>query len=359
MIELNRILLQLNRAVDCANSTFPQDRGTAVILFDNLIEVQLYKRAERAFMWDTTTWYAGKRKFNKDTRKETASKDGKYDKLLKFSKDNKVISEKDFETLKYVHRIRNGVYHRGELDELKLDLAIITYYGFLSKNLKSWGSPSGLLSFPGSFPGDDEIDFGQRLSNDSFLFDHKKYFNSSLDAIFARLKIKNNLAEQATHIVTEQLKRIRRAIEFINKESKSINFYDVLGRYWYLNGDFFEFYKRKRKPKNLDSILILYSFLREFKNYLDDIPDLSERQKEGRKQLKKFRKQCKGKYPHWANLNKLDERVKSFGAKDEHTLMQNLRDIEDKLSNLYSDTDEASSDLDGHMQFLSDLARGK
>ena len=42
MIEINRILIQLDKAVTCANSIYPQERGIGVILFDNLIEVQLY-----------------------------------------------------------------------------------------------------------------------------------------------------------------------------------------------------------------------------------------------------------------------------------------------------------------------------
>jgi len=360
MIEFNRILLQLDRAVTCANSPYPQEKATAIILFDNLIEIQLYKRAENTFMLDRTAWYNGNRKFNKNIRTETASKDGKYDKLLKFSKNNKIICEKDFETLKYVHRIRNGVYHRGELEELKLDLAIMTYYGFLSKTLKSWGNVSMLYSLPGSFPGDEEIDFGQGLhTGDILSFEHKKYFNDSLDSIFARLNIKGKLSEQITHIISKQIKRIRWAIDFITKESKSINFYDVLGRFWYLNADFFEFHQRKRKPKNIDSILILYAFLREQRDYLDDIADLKERQKEGRKQLKLFRQKHKGKYPHWMNLENIEKRIQTFSGKDERTLILNLQEIEGRLSLLYLDTDEAASDLDGHIQFLNDLARGK
>jgi hypothetical protein len=359
MIESNRILLQLNRAVECANSTFPQERGIAIILFDNLIEVQLYLRAKRIYIWDITTWYKGRRKYNKETRNNTVSKGAKYDLLLKFSKDNKILSEREFETLKFVHKIRNEVYHQGELDELKIDFAIITYYGFLSTKLKEWGSPIGFFSFPGSFPGDSEIDFGQDLSQGNLLDENKKYFTNSLTSIFSKLKNKNNLAEQAISIILKLLKRINWAIKFINENSKSINFYDVLGRYWYLNGDFFEYYKRKRKPKNLDSILILYSFLREYKDKLDDINDLSERQKEGRKHLKNFRLKCKGKYPHWINLNGLQEKVKKFKATDENRIIQNLMDIETKLFYLYSDINEASSDLEGYIEYLSELKRGK
>lgn len=360
MFEVNRILLQLNRVIECANSTFPQDKGIAVILFDNLIEVQLYKKAERIFMRDSTTWYGGKRKFDvKQTRNETTRKNGRYEHLLKFSKTNKILDDNNLDILKYLHNIRNGVYHRGELNDLKLDLAIILYYGFLSKNLNNWGIYSQLICSPRDFPGFDEIDFGQGIASNHFLLDEKKYYNSALTAIFNRIEIKNNLAEQATYIVSEQLKRINWAIKFITKESKSINFYGVMAKYWYLNDDFHEYYIKNWKPKNIDSILILYSFLREHKDNLDDISNLTERQKQGKQQLIKYRQQFKGQYPYWTNLKKIEERIKKFKGSKENTLMQNLRGIEENLSKLYSDLDEAALDLDVHLQELSDLARGK
>lgn len=40
-------------------------------------------------------------------------------------------------------------------------------------------------------------------------------------------------------------------------------------------------------------------------------------------------------------------------------VLKNLVDIENKISYLYSDLDEASSDLDGYIQELIDIARGK
>lgn len=350
MIEFNRILLQLDKAVVCANSLYPQDKAIAIILFDNLIEIQLYKQVEKKINFDETTWFSGKRKFDKNLRKDTISKDGKYNHLLRFSKQNDIISSKDYDVLKYLHRIRNAVYHRGELNMLKLDFAIISYYGFISINLKKWGSPTIINKLPMDLPGFEEIDFGQGLQNKkNYLFDLKKYYNDSLDSIFTRLNIKINLNEKMVDIVSNQIEKIRWSIDFI-KESKSINFYDVLSKFWYLNSDFSDFSKRKRKPKNLDSILIIYAFLREYKDYLDDIADLKERQKEGRKQLKLFRQKFKGKYPNWVNLDKVDEKLKSFKKKEDYILIQYLNEIEKRLLPLFIDTEEAAISLDGYIQ---------
>lgn len=176
MIEINRILLQLDKAVDCANSPYIQERAMAVTLFDNLIEVQLYKRVEKLFLFDSTTWHGGGRKFNRKTRKETVSNEGKFDKLLKFASENGIIEKEDFDSLKYARKIRNEVYHRGELSKLKLDLAIITYFSFLSRTLKTWGTPSIFYSYSGNDPSEEEIDFGQGFHKGDILsFKHEKY----------------------------------------------------------------------------------------------------------------------------------------------------------------------------------------
>lgn len=354
MIEINRILIQLNKAVECANSEYLPERSIAVTLFDNLIEVQLFKRAESNLMWGTTTWYNGSRFHNAKTRDKALSY---YDNLLKYSKDNKTISERDFEILKYAHSIRNSAYHKGTLDEMKIDLAILIYYDFLQRNLPKWGSPNGLIGFT-DLPGYKKIDFGQGLK-DEFLPEYEDYFKSSLSCILEKLQLTNDLTKTVVSIISKQIERIEWAIDFIKSESKTLNFYDVLGRFWYLNSDFIEFYKEGRKPKNLNSILLLYAFIREHQDYLDDIPDLKFRQKEGKKLLRQFRSNQNGTYPHWTNLAKIKQRVNKLKGNEPNIVLKNLVDIENKIAYLYTDLDEASSDLDGYIQELIDRARGK
>lgn len=354
MIEINRILIQLNRAVECANSEYPQEKSIAVTLFDNLIEVQLFKRAENNLMWDRTTWYNGSRFHNAKTRDKALSY---YGNLLKFSKDNNTIAESDFEILKYAHSIRNSAYHKGTLDEMKLDLAILIYYDFIQRNLTKWGSPNGLIGFT-NLPGYKKIDFGQGLKYES-LPEYEDYFKSSMSCILARLELTNDLIKTVETIINKQIERIEWSIDFIKSEAKTLNFYDVLGRYWYLNSDFFEYYRAGRKPKNLDSILLLYAFLREHQDYLDDISDLKFRQKEGKRLLRQFRSSHDGKYPHWTNLDKIKQRVNKLNGKERNIILKNLVHIENKIACLYTDLDEASSDLDGYIQELIDRAKGK
>ena len=355
MREINRILIQLDKAIDAANSVFPQEKGIAVTLFDNLIELQLLKKAETIFLFDRTTWYNGNRKFNYKTRSSSL---GYYDSLLKFSKDNRIITESDFEILKYAHSIRNSVYHQGELNNLKLDLAILIYYDFVNRNISKWGSPLGFICYR-SMPGYEKIDFGQGLGKNKVSLDHKDYYNKAACHILSKLGIRSGLNEKVQNILETQIERIKDSIEFIESESKSLNFYDVLGRYWYLNDDFFNFYKIGRRPKNLDSILLLYGFLRENKEYLDDIEDLKQRQAEGKKLLRKYRAQKNGKYSYYTDIKKVENRILKLKELEPDKVLKNLVDIENKIAYLYSDLDQASSDLDAYIQELIDIEREK
>lgn len=354
MIEINRILIQLNKAVEIANSEYPQEKSIAVTLFDNLIELQLLKRAESKFLLDRTTWYNGSRFHNTKIRNNAVRY---FDNLLKFSKDNLLITERDFEILQYAHSIRNSVFHKGILDDLKIDLAILIYYDFIQRTFLKLGSPKFLIVFA-DLPGYKKIDFGQGLKEESLL-EYKEYFISSLNYILSKLLITRNLAKTIQTILNKQIEKIEWSIKFIKSESRSLNFYNVLGRFWYLNSDFFEYFRAGRKPKNLDSILLLYAYLRTYQDYLDDIPDLKSRQNEGKKLLKKFRSGKNGKYPYWINLEKLKRRIENLEGKEPNIVLKNLIDIENKISYLYTDLDDASSDLDGYIMELQDRARGK
>lgn len=352
MIELNRILIQLNMAIECANSAYPQKRSIAVTLFDNLIEIQLFKKAETNFLLSKPIWHYGTPSYNAKARHKALNY---YSSLLKFSKDNKTISERDFEILKYAHSIRNSAYHKGILDEMKLDLAILIYYDFIRRNLPKWGSPSGLISFSTS-PGHKKIDFGQGLK-DEFFDGLEDYFKSSISYILARLQLSKDLPNVAITIINKQIESIERGINFIESNTKSLNFYNVIERYWYLNSDFLEFYRAGRKPKNLNNILLLYAFFRNHQEFLDEITDTKIRQREGKRLLKHFRSELNGKYPNLTDLAKIKDRVMKLRNKDPNTVLKNFIEIENKIAYLFTDLQEASCDLNGYIQELIDRAK--
>lgn len=353
----NRILLQLDTAINLANSDLPQKKAMAVILFDNIIEYQIYERVTHSLWWDETSWISGNRKHSKKEREEIVGPKGKYDRMLKFASDKKIISNEELEIIKFAHEIRNGVYHRGEDEKAKLDLAILVYYGFIVKNFTQWGSPRGMTRIS-SLPEDQQIDFGQgAIVKSKASLDTKNYFKTALSAILSKWRLTTNLAEKANESINEQLNNIRHWLEYIESETGSLNYYGALEHYWYLNDSFSKNVAKGRKPKNKDRILLLSLYLREYKDYLDDLPSLEERQKEGRKLLRSFEKKHKGEYPFWVNLNNIEQRIKTLNGKNEHTIIKNILDIQNKINNLYLDTELAAKNLDWYIDFLIDIRR--
>lgn len=360
MRDLNRILIQFNRAITCANSRYPQDKAISVILFDNLIELQLYKRAENLFMWDRATWDNGSRAINKQERQNIIGEKGKYDRLLKFSKDNSLLSDEELEIISFAHDIRNAVYHRGEDDETKIEIVLFLYFGFLKRKLKKWGSPNGLIAITGG-AAYEQIDFGQNIitTENKFDFDNKEYFDKALDYLFSTWRLSDDLDAKAIKLFSVQIREIKSALLFVRTNAKDFNYYASLGYYWSLNDLFPEYEKQKRKPKDLDSILLLSLYLREYKDELEDLDDLEIRQKQGRTLLRKHRQKYKGKYPYWTDLDNIEKRVQNLKGKTEHVIIKNIIDIQRKLHNLYQDLGEAASNFDNYIQDMRDRMRGK
>ena len=64
---------------------------------------------------------------------------------------------------------------------------------------------------------DEEIDFGQGLIEESFPFDHAKYFFNAWDYIVKKWAIKNNLALTCKMNILNQINSIERSIEYLSK----------------------------------------------------------------------------------------------------------------------------------------------
>jgi hypothetical protein len=360
MKDLNHILIQFSRAITCANSKYPQDKAIAVILLDNLIELQLYKRAESAFMRDRATWYGGSRTISKRERQNIIGEKGKYERLLKFSKDSSLFSDEEQEIIKFAHEIRNAVYHRAEDDEIKIDIALLLYFSFLKRKLKIWGSPNRLIMFT-SRAAYEQIDFGQGIEKGEHIrgLYHQKYFDTTLDYLFSTWQFTDQLDTKAIKLFSEQLRSIRSGLLFIKECSKDINYYAALSYYWSLNDLFTKYEEIKRKPRDVDSILLISMYIREHKDELEDIDDLKSRQTRGRALLSQHRQKFKGRYPFWFDLDMIEKRIVNLKGKTEHTIIKNLIDIQSKLHNLFQDVGEATSNFDGYIQDMSDRIRGK
>ncbi len=354
MEDINRILIQLKKAIDCANSELPQENAISVILFDNLIEFYLFKTLENEFLKDKFSWDKGKKLYTSDDRNK-ANKH--HQALLKLSVKNNVLNQVDSELLEYAHGIRNTVYHKGFCEPHFIEIAITLYIDFLKRNMQNWRNPSVLICISDK-PGLKKIDFGQNVEINN-LFDYKHYFKNTSEYLLNQIESNSSINSIFFEILTKKLNNIKRWKSQIEKDTKELNFYKALTRFWYYNLEFEKYYYSNRKPKNLDSILIIFKFIRENQDDLDKIDNLKKRQIEGKKRLKKNRLETNGIYPYWIDFDKFEKRVNKLKNMPINNAIQHFINLEKTILYLYEDIDEASSKLSGYIQELIDFERGK
>ncbi|WP_143312723.1 hypothetical protein [Chitinophaga eiseniae] len=140
--------------------------------------------------------------------------------MLKFIKDHKIITEQELETIKFTHEVRNAVYHRGENDHQKIELALLIYFALLTKSINKWGK----VSMPGhtSRPGYYYIDFTANPTED-----HKKstlttpdYFEASLKTILAKWQIAKQLNLTAQKLIISQIEAIEKTSIYKKRECR-------------------------------------------------------------------------------------------------------------------------------------------
>src|SRR4051794_8386983 len=69
---VNQIILTLKEADTFARSRNPHHHRLAIVLLDNIIELQLRRKAETAFAFDRTNWFSGVRKHGSKQRKNVS-----------------------------------------------------------------------------------------------------------------------------------------------------------------------------------------------------------------------------------------------------------------------------------------------
>jgi hypothetical protein len=192
------------------------------------------------------------------------------------------------------------------------------------------------------------IDFGQGL-DDEHVGLGDCYFNDAFDAIVKKWNISKVLPQTAERIIRKQIEEIRNATEFIKENKGEFNFYAALDRFSYLNDSFYKYSFSNRYPKSFDHILILALYIRTNRHILDDEPDMKKRIKEGKRLLRDLKKTCNGKYPYLTDLKVIEERLKTFAKRDQHSIVKCLIEIENKLFNLHQDTALAAHYLSWHI----------
>ena len=335
MRNTNRLLIRLNKAVDCSNSKYLSERALSIILFDNLIETHLhYLLTSKMFINEE---YNKLYRYKNDQLKY-------YEDILKYARKEKLLSLNEYKLLNFVHKQRNKIYHENEIRKSDIELTIILYYLFLNKKRIDWEKPASFRVFSSDVE-DEQINFGQGLIKETFPFNHEKYFFRAWDFIIKKWKIKNNLAKTCKRNILNQIKSIESSVQYLNKTLEEHNYLYETSYYNFVN------VANKENCRNIDFILLVHMYHRlinENKKCKKELPS-----------IRNFIEKNKKVYPKWVDINKIKERVEKFKNLTDEKIFDNYVEIETRIFDLYQDSYDAMCYLDGYIQYLVDQYRGK
>ncbi len=340
----NQILIQLNEATLLANSGNPHKKRLAVILLDNMIEVQLRRKIDNLFSWDRTTWYRGSRKFTRSERKKATRG---FKELLKFAVDSKWISADERDELTFSHRVRNLSYHTGKDNSFyeqqlhkPVEIALYLLYSFISNRFLEWGTCTSLREgcpVPPQ-PGYEIVQFGSHKSFDPWVAVLPSILDYHCDESIPVL-----ISDYLYTSISDTLNQISYIEEYLNSGN---DFNYVLNQYWYLTDIYGKKIKENEILNDLKDILFFYSYLRKYGETLEDIDDLDARHQEAQRFHNEFSKNPDEYLIRREGLNRILDRSKSLrkdtsasAVKRFVSICQRLQDLQDDIFNAYGDLD--------------------
>jgi hypothetical protein len=364
----NQILLQLREADRYARAKNPHLRRLSVVLLDNIVELQLWRKADLEFLFDGTTWYNGVREHNHKLR-HTVSRN-RAD-LLAFAKKQAWIGADDVHLLRYAHRVRNSFYHEGKWDGLDAELAIRLLYQFVNRHFPIWRGAQGLIEvsphkpIPIETAEEDATGFcplmvlcGDNSKEDAFGSGEAQSEVHWKAAIGRILTYRPTEAIQALirRKIVQSLDEVEYRIRFIN-ESKDIDFTWVTAHRFAVFSPMFERLTMERKRMSASGALNMYLAILDNEEKLLDISDPAERARAFHRLLD----------AHSFVKDPLSsENVEAWRAKAETimTLTEGqgiaiFLEMQEDLYQIGRALGEMAGDLDGHIQMLIDEARGK
>lgn len=142
----NQILVTLREADLFARSQNPHHHRLAIVLLDNIIELQLRRKAEWTFAMDRTYSFMGVRKHDRKQRKGVS----KYHaELLALAVGEDLLVAEESMSLAFAHRIRNRAYHEGDAeDEVDFQIGMTLLYRIIRRRFPEWREYPSLGPIP-------------------------------------------------------------------------------------------------------------------------------------------------------------------------------------------------------------------
>jgi hypothetical protein len=363
----NQILTQLSEADRLANARNPHCRRLALVLLDNIVELQLRRQAERAFIFDATRWKAV-RAHNRSKRRQVLRY---HAPLVEFAQSQGWIDRDDEILIKFAHQVRNSTYHEGRFDSSDGELAIRLLYGLIKRRFPEWGTGRGIFFCPDEAP----MPISKAHLNESgraplFADDADppaKEKAMSLDDgrewILQIPRVLTYEGERSTREIIHDriasyIDAVERDVLWIRKDSKGLNLLDMLSwRLTILTPAFSQAYLRGEHASDYNWALNVYASLLPEEERLLDIDSPHDRAAACNDLFRKHR--FRKEFMPIRQLRRLRESAMKALSLPEARSIQWFLKMEERLREKSEVLREFSRDLDGYIQWLVDFARGK
>jgi hypothetical protein len=364
MNTVNQVIITLCEADTFARSRNPHHHRLAVVLLDNIIELQLRRKSETAFAFSDITWFSGARKHSGKQRKKVSRN---HADLLALSLSENWISEDESKLLAFAHRIRNRAYHEGDSeDEVDLQIGITLMYRFVRRHFPVWRNArfgmdlSGRAPIPIDNAKDDESGWSPLL----FGIEEEGHVDFGNEEHWARVLRRSLTFDDSTDVRPLIKRRIDNLLDDVEgwvhqiTEDEKMNFVPVLAdRFAKISDVFCCCPTVSRSQIGPAGALNIYLATLDHEERLLDIPDEQERNKEFHKLV--------GEHQFQPNvLSSLDlkpyrEIAESVLERTEAEGITHFLAIEEELEKIGRAAKECARDLDHYVEFQIAARREK
>lgn len=362
MDTINQIILTVYEANQFACAKNPHLQRIALVLLDNVVEVQIRRKSETAFGWDETTWYSGVRKHDSKRRRLVSRYHGE---LLKLAVEESWITEDDSKLLTYVHRVRNQTYHEGRTeDSTDIQLATILLFRFVRKYFPIWRCVGMLIRIPTEAPASIEearhdpsgrapLRFGfEDIDEDdlfwlSYRFDDEDHWSQVLDHCITfdySLDVRPLIKQRIENLVD----KVQRSLDYLT-EYDDTDFNAVLTHRFTIMTPFFS--ENELAGKTMTDPLValnIYLAVLDSEEHLLDIADPAERATEFHLIVNAhdFQEDILASL----DLDRYRRLAEEVTSQTEVAGITTFLKIEAELDNIGRAASECAMDLDGYVQ---------
>jgi hypothetical protein len=363
MNTVNQVILTLCEADHFARSQNPHHHRLAIVLLDNIIELQLRRKSETIFACDDATWFLGVRKHDRKQRKNVSRN---HADLLVLAVCESWISEDESKLLAFAHRIRNRAYHEGDSeDPVDLRIGITLLYRLIRRHFPIWRNGwNALQQFPN--PAIPVADAAQDKSGHSpllFGFEDGGYYNFQSEQHWTEVLKRCLTFDDSADIRPLIKRRIDNLLEDVEgwvyqiTEDEHQDFGPVLAARFSKVTQVFSSPRVVQSRIGSVGALNIYLAVLDHEEGLLDIADEEARDREFHKLIGEH--QFQADVISSLDLEPYREIAESVTERTEAEGVGHFLKIEEELKKVGRATRECARDLDRHIELEIDFRRGK